>query len=553
MEVAGKLAYWRINSVSEGNNGEGARVQPSTRFVVSTFVNRLLASSPVRRLDHVYRIHHPSGHDHGIAQRGHGVAEGRFCRSVAAAQVGLLPDQRVAWSGNLDSYPTHRGVTLVCGLSHWFSRALLTTGDNRWPSRQICRHLIHRFFLSLIFLTLSVGATPGVSFAQFGRLEVDARTTPWSSLGRMALEGGFFPPAYRPVTGDEIATLLDQVQVQAMSGTAVAFADDAEYDRLLWLRERHQYGGGGWAHHGCDCKIHPPHFRVSGRMIAGYSGLANTVPEEGGLGFFAGNNIYFEPELAFAAGDFWAVVDFRIGGRVGHGGVDFSDPSAHDDPLTWPDWVVPTGRAEERALRLDQGAWHGQVTRALVGLQLGHWALSAGWDSRRTGPGLTGDLNLDYKGRPFAALTARRTASFQWRGVMTHLAPDQLLLRTGLLSQRRVAHTDEYGLQVKDANPVFMQWLVGWNVTSWFRTHVTHTVMASPREGTLWPDLLQLNFPVIGTTWREGDSGPITDRIFAVQFEFRWREAPWPRLSSLARYRVRLGDQIGRASCRERV
>ncbi|MFT5784047.1 MAG: hypothetical protein ACI9JE_001370 [Candidatus Krumholzibacteriia bacterium] len=343
-----------------------------------------------------------------------------------------------------------------------------------------------------------------------------------------------FPPAYRPVTAHELAAMLDRVHSEAMSGDALAFADDPEFSRLLWLRDRYTKGGGGWAHHGCDCKVHPPHFKLSGRIVGGYSGLPNTVPEEGGLGFFAGTNVYFEPELTFTIGDFWAVADFRIGGRVGEGGVDFSDPGSHDDPLAWADWVRPTGRADERDLRLDAGAWRGQVTRALVGAQLGRWALSAGWDNRRTGPALTGDLNLDYRGRPFAAVTARRTESFKWRGVMTHLAPDQLLLRTGLLSSRRVAYTDEFGLQVKQANPWFMQWLVGWNVTPWFRAHFTHSVMSVAREGALWPDLLQLNLPVTGSTIREGESGPVSDRIFSAQFEFRWRQAPWPILPSNA-------------------
>ncbi len=117
---------------------------------------------------------------------------------------------------------------------------------------------------------------------------------------------------------------------------------------------------------------------------------------------------------------------------------------------------------------------------------------------------------------------------------MKPLAPDNLLFRTGKLSNRDVYFKDEWGNQEKQAQPWFFQWLVGWEVTSWFRATFTHMAMATAREGTLWPDLLQINFPLIGTTWREADSGPITDRIFSAQFEFRWRHAPWPLLPTEA-------------------
>ncbi len=375
---------------------------------------------------------------------------------------------------------------------------------------------------------------PGVSSAQFGHVAADARLVPWSSVGRLALEGGFFPPVYRPVTGTELADLLTSVQARALSGQAAALADDTEYARLEWLQDRYRRGGGGVAWHGCPCKVHPPHLRFSGRVVAGYSELGDPIPFEGGLGFTAGSSLYFEPAVEFTAGQFWAAVNYRLGGRVVQGGLTGDELGGSDSPLTWPEWPRATGRADVRDLRLADGDWRDQFTRALVGLQLGNWALSAGWDQRRTGPGVTGDLNLDYQGRPFPALTVRRTHKFVWNGIMTHLAPDETLLRVGSLSRRTVRYNDEFGSYAKEANPWFFQWLVGWNITSWFRTTVTHSVMATAREGTLWPDLLQINFPLIGATWREGESGPITDRIFAVQFEFRWREAPWPLLPSRA-------------------
>jgi hypothetical protein len=357
---------------------------------------------------------------------------------------------------------------------------------------------------------------------------------PWTDLTRLALAGGAFPPAYRPVTEAEIAASFAAAQGQALAGAAPALNDDTEYARLAWLLERYRSGGGGRAFHGCSCKEHPLHLRLSGRVVAGYSELGDRLPAEGGLGFVNGHNLALEPTMVLAAGAFWSVAAVRINGRWARGGVAFDGPAGSADPLTWPGWAWATGRADVRRVRLSDGVWQAQFTRALVGAQLGHWSLSAGWDQRRTGPGLSGDLNLDYQGRAFPALTVRRTRPFRWRGVMTHLAPDQTLLRTGVLSRRLVTYQDEFGGQSKDAHPWFFQWLVGWNVTSWFRTHLNHTVMAVAREGTLWPDLLQINFPLVGTTWREGESGPITDRIFAVQMEFRWREAPWPVLPARA-------------------
>lgn len=383
-------------------------------------------------------------------------------------------------------------------------------------------------------MTLGLVLMPGVSFAHFGAVDADARIVPWSGITRLALEGGVFPPAYRPVTTTELADLLATVQDHALSGRAPALTDDREYGRLQWLLHRYRAGGGGVVHHGCACKTHPLHWRLAGRVLGGYSELGDPLPAEGGLNFAAGHNLVFEPAVELALGSFWAALDWRIGGRWARGGVAFDGPTGDANPLTWPGWSRATGRADVRDARLRSGAWRGQVSRALIGLQLGNWALSAGWDHRRTGPGLSGQLNLDYQGRPFPALTARRTRPFRWFGMMSPLAPDQMLLRAGLLSSRTVDFQDEYGTHRKQDEPWFFQWLVGWQLTPWFRTQLTHSVMVNAREGTLWPDLLQVNFPLVGTTWREGESGPITDRIFAAQTEFRWREAPWPVLPSRA-------------------
>jgi hypothetical protein len=83
---------------------------------------------------------------------------------------------------------------------------------------------------------------------------------------------------------------------------------------------------------------------------------------------------------------------------------------------------------------------------------------------------------------------------------------------------------------------VFQQWLFTWSHTPWLRTTVTHAVMAAARGGrTLWPDLMQVNFPLLDATWSEVEHGPVTDRIFSLAFEARFRQAPWPLLPRAGR------------------
>lgn len=386
--------------------------------------------------------------------------------------------------------------------------------------------------LGCIIIVLNSWFLAGKALGQWGNLAADARTTPWSSISRLALEGGSFPPAYRTVSENEISTLLAGIQEQTYSSSAQAFADGSEYARLAYLQDRYLQGGNGLVLQSCSCRENPVFFRLSGRILGGYSELGNPVPFEGGLSFAPGHNLFFEPAMEMTMGSFWSVVSFRFGGRTISGGLEFEDTAT--EPLTWPNWSIPTGKFEVHNARLKGGAWTGQITRAMVGTQQGNWSLSAGWDHHRTGPGLTGSLNLDYQGQTFPAITARRTSAFQWNSFMSFVAPDHFLLRAGQLTDRTVKWSDIYGRHEKEANPYFFQWLIGWNITSWFRTSLTHTVLATAREGTLWPDLLQINFPLIGATWREMDSGPITDRIFAAQMEFRWRDAPWPLLPASA-------------------
>ncbi len=392
-----------------------------------------------------------------------------------------------------------------------------------------------RLFLALLLLTPVALVAPGVSFAGFDPVEADARTVDWSTLRRLILQGGHFPPVYQPVSEAELAHLLAESMDQAMTGTATAYADDRELDRLRFQVDRYRSGGGGVVFHGCDCKVHPPQVRIAGRMLAGFTDLGDPLAQEAGLAWPPGWNAAFEPVVDFSAGPWWVALSARLTGRVKGAGVRFEGPGGPADPLTWPGWGVPTGKVPVRDARLAQGPWVMDVPRGEAGVQWGRWALSAGWAPRRTGPGLTGALVLDRNGPTFPAVTARRTRPFAWGGgFWDFLAPEDLLLRTGRLSKRQVRFREDDGVGEKTAHPWFFQWLVGWELTDWFRAAVSHTAMAAARDGSLWGDLLQINFPTKSTTWDEVGGGPVTDRILDVQFEFRWRQAPWPWLPAAA-------------------
>lgn len=388
----------------------------------------------------------------------------------------------------------------------------------------------------VLIILPGVLAAPGISFAGFDPVEVDARTVAWPTIRRLALEAGVFPPVYQPVTEGELADLLAGAMDEAMSGQAEAFADNAEFARLEFWLDRYLRGGGGRSWHGCDCKVHPPQVRLTGRALAGFTDLGTTFDREAGLGWSPGWNATLEPALDFSAGPWWISVTGRLTGQVAPAGVDFSGAGGDQSPLTWPDWSIPTGKNQVRAARLQGDSWSLEAPRAVAGVTLGHWSLSAGWAPRTTGPGLTGALAFDRSGASIPAVTARRTRKFIWGSrFLNFFAPDELLLTTGVLSERLVRYQDaEEQLYEKTAHPWFFQWLIGWRVTPWFRATFTHAAMAAPREGTLWGDVLQINFPIKGTTWSETTHGPVTDRIFSAQFEGRWRHAPWPILPAAA-------------------
>lgn len=374
-----------------------------------------------------------------------------------------------------------------------------------------------------MLIALGALAAPGVC-ASTGVGEPDARDVPWSTIERLALEGGLFPPRYQPRSEEELADLLDRV-AQRLPDAA-----GADGDLLRFWRDRYTNGGGMRVWRGCPCKEYPPELRLRSRVTVGWQKFGDPLPAAAGLAWGPGTSAALDLGADLVSGRWWFGATGRVAGRVASGGVT----PAPDDPLAWPDWQIATGRADVRRARLADGAWRLDAPRAVAGVRLGNWALTAGWAPRRVGPGLSGALTLDRGGATFPALTGRRTRPFRWRGFMKWLAPDDLLMRVGPLSPRDIRFRNESGITFKHAAPWFFEWLVGWEPVSWLRVAATHTAMAATEEGTLWPDVLQINFPTIGTTWREAKSGPATDRLFAVQFEGRWRDAPWPLLPSVA-------------------
>jgi len=357
-----------------------------------------------------------------------------------------------------------------------------------------------------------------------GNVEADPRTLPWATLRRLALEAGTFLPPYRPVSGGEIAERL----LEGIESNAEAYADPGEGRLVAYWLQRLALGRGGLAWHGCECKQNPPNLRLTGRAEVFQSTFGDVVESEAGRLAARGLVAAVELDADFWAGRWWAGVGGRLLGRIAEGGREA--PAA----LLYTDWPLATGRAPTGWARDSSGAWRVDWPRAVGGVRLGNWSLTAGWSPRMVGPGVTGGLTFSENAPSFPAVTARRTQPFEWSGILDWFDPDHLLMRFGLMSEQRVFWRDEYGIQDKLDQPWHFQWLISWNHTSWLRTTLTHAAMAVPRQGTLWPDLFQINFPLLGATWNELDRGPITDRLFSLLFEARFRRAPWPLLPAAA-------------------
>jgi hypothetical protein len=166
----------------------------------------------------------------------------------------------------------------------------------------------------------------------------------------------------------------------------------------------------------------------------------------------------------------------------------------------------------------------------LVGARLGRWSLDLGRQPRRTGAGVTGALILGATAPSFPALTLRRTAPFVWGGWLGKIAPAGLLWRMGRTSTQLITYDTPSGEEGRTTEPWFVEWLITFRHTDWLRSTVHAGALAISRDGSLFPDLLQVMFPVIGVTMNEMERGPVTDRLFSLQLEARWRRAPWPLL-----------------------
>ncbi len=350
-----------------------------------------------------------------------------------------------------------------------------------------------------------------------GAVEADARTVPWATIERLCLEAGVFPPRYQPLSEAELAALLDRV----LEST------DLQERRLAqrW-RDRYEHGGAiAWR--GCSCREHPLVVRVGGRALVGHMGLGDPLPGESGLSWAAGTNLTTEGRLDAAAGRWWLGVTARLSGRVLEGGTRLGE----DDPLAWPGWPEATGRPATGRARTRGGAWNGDLPRLMAGVHFGNWSLSAGRAPRTVGPGAAG-LTLDRTGTQFPAVTLRRTRPFARSGWWRWLAPEDLLLRVGRVTAQDLLYHVDGEPETRRQHPWYFQWLVGWRPLPWFRFGATHAALAAKVDASLWGDVMRVNFPVTGTPWDDRSAGLVTDRLFALQMEARWRDAPWPVLPS---------------------
>ena len=369
-----------------------------------------------------------------------------------------------------------------------------------------------------IWGTLAAGGAKGQD------IEPDARTVPWHTLRRLALLGGEFVAPYRPVSAGEITRTLTRARNNGGPGLALP----AERRQMAWLLYRHGLAGAAWRWDSCDCREPQVHLALGGRAALREMGPGDLVTGEAGLAA-RGLHLALEPEATLWSGRFWGAGSVRVAGPLNSSGRDIPEDLYYDG------WPIPTNRPAAGAARRDE-AWRVTVPRAVAGAGLGSWSLSAGIFPAAVGPGLGGTgLTLTTQAESLPQVVLRRNRPFAWSGFMGYLDPDHLLLRVGVPSEQTVRYQSESGRESYRNHPTFFQWLITWNHTSWWRTTLTHAVMASPREGeTLWGDLAQINFPLLGVTWSELDYGPITDRIFTIGMEARFREAPWPLLPAAA-------------------
>jgi len=352
-----------------------------------------------------------------------------------------------------------------------------------------------------------------------GALEPDARFIPWTTLRRLTLEAGQFLPPFGPVARAELATLMQAVAAD----TTVVLTDPGE--QAVWHHLERTLTFPGQTH-GDTRVFGGVELGLGAELVQAEYG--DVLPDAGGLALPTGWSFQLEPRLNVWQGRWWLGVTARLRGRL-------DDPQRVPPPLLlYQDWNRATGRLAVGDARLDQQTWRVDWPRIVAGVQLGRWSLTAGVDRRWLGPAISGGLELSRTARVFPALTLRRTAPFSWRGILRHVAPVNLLLRVGSLSDQDISYFEGDERVLRRERPWFFQWLLTFQHTAWLRTTVVSSAMAVARQGTLWPDLLQINFPLLSATPAEVDRGPVTDRIFALQFEARFRNAPWPLLPAAA-------------------
>ncbi len=365
---------------------------------------------------------------------------------------------------------------------------------------------------------LTAGAGTG------GAVEVDPRAIPRATLRRQALLGGTFLPPYLPISAGEItASLLGDQDGDVTSSLA---------ERRVAARLLARYGLGtyGWYAQTCECKRYPVHARLAGRVGITALGLGDLIRDEAGLGAGTGIATDLAPGFTLWAGSWWASVAPRLEGRAIAFGRDV-DPS-----LAYRGWPDATMLPRRGTTRDGDPAWHLSWPRALTGVRLGRWSVSAGLTPLSVGPGLDGGLTASLSAPAYPAVTVRRVAPFAWGGWWRHVAPTHLLLRVGATSRQTIQYEDAHDTRfTREAHPLLTQALVTWNHTPWLRTTVTHAAMAAPRAGkTLWTDWPEVMFPTPGVTWSETSDGPVTDRILTFATEVRFRHAPWPLLPAAA-------------------
>lgn len=341
----------------------------------------------------------------------------------------------------------------------------------------------------------------GAAQADTGLIEPDSRRVPWDTIRRLALLQGELPSTVQPLSRDELGRYLPMFATSEMEARDRSFSQHSVLGVM-----------------------------GSQRLELGFQDLGRAPAGESGLLLPAGGYLAWQPTLAVAGHGLWAGISVDLSKGLGFG----PGAMASTNPLVYGGWPLPAGMAPTGAARTHDGRWEVELARWVLGYRHGNWSATLGKYPSRTGPGIGGALVLDRQAPAFPQIQLRRTSPFRWRGWMRHLAPEQFFFRVGRLSERAFVFENEYGRQESWAHPWYFQWLMSWRPWDFCRLTATQGAMASARDASLWPDLLQINFPVIGTTWRERDSGPTTDRIFALQMEIFWREVPLGFLPSEA-------------------